>query len=438
VGNKIKPNFVNLGSDMLGIYISGYEFDLESEAILDKVFQKKRKEVIDDILLSENPKEALDIFHKNINLLKGVRAIIFDDKFRAKNSQSLANKRFGKYSIFGIGNYQKACLLSQDIVVAMMDKNGSGQAPIWRSFCVNLDTNVVSHLSDLYYKNNRDNDDDLNQLLLHIKKVEAQTTISPYLIENAFNESKIDEKITKEVLLANLSFEEMQYEDVKNKKFNLINPNFSDKKRIEEQWKSFATPIDKIPQYEVIYILLMKVFIIKQRSPKNASFKNQTKQLINFINDELSIYLEMETVLSLLYLKNDKDVMGFFGKLQLGAKGLLSKFRNTAYDLFLFRLMIDEMAERINNDSEFYFHSFVSHDGNLQKVLELNPLSRIVFDNSRYHARFEKNIHNIGLDESNLKRYSKYSTTRTERFGTIDLSALSLKLEQEVNELIKS
>lgn len=78
---------------------------------------------------------------------------------------------------------------------------------------------------------------------------------------------------------------------------------------------------------------ILKAFILK--NTKNLSTKVKVAEFKRYCFEDLCVFLELEMTLLILFLKNDSAVQEIFKKLQLGAKNLIDKIHNTAWDIFI-------------------------------------------------------------------------------------------------------
>ena len=100
------------------------------------------KKLIDQILRSEKAIEKcceLDVLKKNWKL------ILFDT-----NVENLSligyNKKFGKYEICGMGDYNHCFVLNREMLIKRENVAFSF------STCINYDSNVSSYISSLFFK----------------------------------------------------------------------------------------------------------------------------------------------------------------------------------------------------------------------------------------------------------------------------------------------
>ena len=124
--------------------------------------------------------------------------------------------------------------------------------------------------------------------------------------------------------------------------------------------------------------------------------------------------------------------------MQLGAKELIDKIHNTAWDIFHIRLLEQStLCDCIKNPDVVYLHYFATADSGLAEVLRANPIKMLVYYNEkiipirRYYA----------LDFFTQEELDSYTTEekvrlRAEKVQSINFCSIKRKLSSELEDLL--
>lgn len=191
-----------------------------------------------------------------------------------------------------------------------------------------------------------------------------------------------------------------------------------------------------IQQYEAVCCYILKAFILK--NTKNLSTKVKVAEFKRYCFEDLCVFLELEMTLLILFLKNDSAVQEIFKKLQLGAKNLIDKIHNTAWDIFHIRLLEQStLFNCIENSDVIYLHYFATADSGVAEVLRVNPIKMLVYYNEklipirRYDA-----VDFFTQDELDFYTTAEKITLRATKVQSIDFCSIKQGLVSELGDFL--
>jgi len=356
--------------------------------------------------------------------------LLFDGKqIEKKNNTFFEEYINDTYQIKPIANYQNLGVLNPSIF------SSDFQSLKIASF-VNLDSNIVSLLPKYFEKKNKQDFADLSDLIEYIINMELNISSIPYFLEDSLNSSgmKNDEKVYKSTLyycvLRRLS------SGISTTDRFPISNDYIDADEIFRLMKSTRrNEIDFEKRAKTLYCFLLKMYILKFSSKKNAPYK--TEQLLDFCNNELGIYLESGLYIAFLYFEGKNNaVKNFFQKVTPSAKDILKKIEGMSWDLFHIWNIPTEMAI-CSNDDIIQLQSIASGDKALIDMISVNPIERIFMYNDEAIVKYRYSL--VSLPETKylcekicLNREKRLSTNKS-----VNIDVLSKSLEQALLDLFK-
>lgn len=356
--------------------------------------------------------------------------LLFDGKqIEKKNNTFFEEYINDTYQIKPIANYQNLGVLNPSIF------SSDFQSLKIASF-VNLDSNIVSLLPKYFEKKNKQDFADLSDLIEYIINMELNISSIPYFLEDSLNSSgmKNDEKVYKSTLyycvLRRLS------SGISTTDRFPISNDYIDADEIFRLMKSTRrNEIDFEKRAKTLYCFLLKMYILKFSSKKNAPYN--TEQLLDFCNNELGIYLESGLYIAFLYFEGKNNaVKNFFQKVTPSAKDILKKIEGMSWDLFHIWNIPTEMAI-CSNDDIIQLQSIASGDKALIDMISVNPIERIFMYNDEAIVKYRYSL--VSLPETKylcekicLNREKRLSTNKS-----VNIDVLSKSLEQALLDLFK-
>lgn len=382
-----------------------------------------KKETISNVITSTN---IIDDFKIHNQTLADCTILLFDKKVNSMNS-ILMQKSFGNYKINPLADFEKLAVLNQFAF--------QKEAAYKMQHTIELDLNIMSYIRKLFFFQEIDND--LIELLLFLNNNKLNISCSPYLIECGKNKHSLDTEKVYETLLAFSAFSSQKIGTFNIKDFNknlLSSSNYIHADELFKTMKNLKNENKQYKQFEAIYLMFLKTFVLKFSSKKSA--KNKFLSLLEFVNTELFVYLENELLLCYWWLNNDDKTSDFF-KIMPNSKDIINKIQAMAWDVFNIRLLEIKISQNTHKN-EISLYSIASTDGGYNKILRLNPILRIgIFgkESNEYILYREQNIFDVCTEINTLKILNRYQEKRVSNIVSVDYKNTILSLENDVNSL---
>ena len=333
-----------------------------------------------EILNSEDPKK-----YEEFKNLVNYDFLIYFTKKRENNSKiddfNLLNS-YEKIFINKFADYQKI-----DFVGNLSE--------LKIGYVIEIDTNIASYLDRLYKNNLKTelNPDILRMLDDFIFKHEYfKLGYNLYIWEN------ILKGINDSIVLDTAKSIEYSFYPQKNliDSISLISIENEIKERIK-YIKLLKNEKEK--QNIPILCLLIKAFFIKKLT---YNLYERIEKLVYFINEELGIYMEVETVICILYLLDNKNIEKFFKE-----KDIVSMSWDLSHLRFLEEIYIKKPIFK-----SITFPFIISSDEGLREVIKLYKIKGIYkIGTNEYDVIYEFNIE-IYIEEYQGKKGFKVNKNK--------------------------
>ena len=380
---------------------------------------------IQELVKCEMTIQKIEVFNR-WNLHE-CRVFLFDEE---KSNFGNIGKSFsyGKFNLIGLGDYQKIWVIDKNTVNAK-----DNFLPVAR--IINYDLNIFTYIHDLYRGRNVPDKENLIRFLYEIKSLSLTNNISTALMErytSSINRELLARMIESYVYFDSINFEAFQSNVPQTLKAN----EYNWMKEIWEDAEAYLSNDEVIQQYEAMCCYILKAFILK--NTKNLSTEAKIAEFKHYCFEDLCVFLELEMTLLILFLKNDNSVQEIFKKLQLGAKELIDKIHNTAWDIFHIRLLEKStLFNYIENPDVVYLHYFATADSGLAEVLRANPIKMLVYYNERIISiRRYNSLDFFTQDEINSYNTEEKVRLRTEKVQSIDFCSIKQRLSSELGDLL--
>ncbi|WP_424618339.1 hypothetical protein [Abiotrophia defectiva] len=381
---------------------------------------------IQEIINCETTIQKMTVFNKwNLN---DCRVFLFDEE--KSNFGNIGKSiSYGKFNLIGLGDYQKIWVIDKNTVNAK-----ENFLPVAR--IINYDLNIFTYIHDLYRGRNVPDKENLLRFLHEIKSLRLTNNISTALMERYT--TPINRELLARMIESYVYFDSINFESFQS---NVPQPLTPDKyiwmKEIWEEAEAYLSNDKVIQQYEAVCCYILKAFILK--NTKNISTEAKVAEFKRYCFEDLCVFLELEMSLLILFLKNDSSVQEIFKKLQFGAKELIDKIYNTAWDIFHIRLLEQStLFKCIENPDVIYLHYFATADSGLSEVLRANPIKMLVYYNKKIISirRYD------ALDFFTQDELDSYTTEeklrlREEKVQSIDFCSIKQRLSSELGDLLK-
>ena len=380
---------------------------------------------IQELVKCETTIQKMEVFNR-WNLHK-CRVFLFDEE---KSNFGNIGKSFsyGKFNLIGLGDYQKIWVIDKNTVNAK-----DNFLPVAR--IINYDLNIFTYIHDLYRGRNILDKENLIRFLHEIKSLRLTNNISTALMERYT--TPINRELLAKMIESYVYFDSINFEVFQSNVPQTLKPDkYIWMKEIWEDAETYLSNDEVIQQYEAVCCYILKAFILK--NTKNLSTEAKVAEFKRYCIEDLCVFLELEMTLLILFLKNDSAVQEIFKKLQLGAKNLIDKIHNTAWDIFHIRLLEQStLLNCIENPDVIYLHYFATADSGFAEVLRANPIKMLVYYNKiiipirRYDAKDF-----FTQDELDSYTTEEKIRLRAEKVQGLDFCSIKQRLSSELGNLL--
>lgn len=348
--------------------------------------------------LSENVKIAINEMFRCRSLLEHIACyqhynkelrdwtfVVFSEGEGSKLPDALCTNYDNKFAVINLGCTDQYYAVNQQIYEEML---GTCQSDYYIDVCVELDTQAVSYLKNIFCEYNQIPDyEGIKDLVQYLQLPEVNYSCLPYLVENAAKKDTINKIECYKNIKSYILFKAFDYkrtlqegkcrynsaeEEIQLDTDGLYNDMFSEK-FVQYYGKFFE-------MQKSIYILLLKAICIEFTNSKKSA-QNKMLELIDFVNEELGFVAERELEVCYHYFDHDDKTKKFFKKVQKNSNHLLDIVHGMAWDLVHIRLVEKEFLTILVEDVRYAIHMLLTFDNGLKEVLKINPIEQIAFSN---------------------------------------------------------
>lgn len=355
------------------------------------------------------------------------RVFLFDEE--KSNFGNIGKSiNYGKFNLIGLGDYQKFWVIDKNT-----SKKKYNEIPVAR--IVNYDLNVFTYINDLYRGRNVPDKENLIKFLKEIKHMHMTNNISTALIERYT--TPVNSELLAKMIESYVYFDSVEFDMFQS---NTLQSLELDKyiwmRKIMDDSDTYLNKVEVIQQYEATCCYILKAFILK--NTKTLSTEARITEFKRYCFEELCVFLDLEMTLLILFLKNDSSVQGIFKKLQLGAKNLIDKIHNTAWDIFHIRLLeLSFLSDCMANKEAVYLHYFATADSGLAEVLRANPIKMLIYYSGKtIPVRRYSSLDYFTQNELDFYNTESKVRLRAEAVNSIDFRFVKKKLINELRFLL--
>lgn len=340
------------------------------------------KEAINEMFLCKNLMEHMGCFQHFYEELKDCTFVVFSEDEGTELPEALHSNYDNDFAIINIGSTNRYYAVNSTIYEEMLR---TGRSDYYIDVCVELDTQAVSYLKNIFEEYNKIPDyDKIRKMIEYLQLPEVNYCCVPYLVENAAKKDDINvidcyKNIKSFMLFKSFDFsvfEEKgecayvrQEEDIQIDVDGLYNDMLSEK---------FYQAYEKLFRMQkALYVLLLKTVCIEFTNRKSA--KNKVMELFDFVNEQLGFIAERELEVCYYYFNHHEKTKKFFKKVQKNSKDLLHTINGMAWDLIHIRLIEQQFTLKPTDEVRFAIHVLLTYDDGLKEILQINPIEQIVF-----------------------------------------------------------
>ncbi len=373
--------------------------------------------------------------------LKDCMFLVFSDKEGTQLPSALCTNYDNEFAIINLGCTDSYYAVNAQIYEEMVR---SGESNYYIDVCVDLDTQAVSYLKNVFVKYDQIPEcEKIRELIQYLQLPEVNYSCLPYLIENAAKKEDLDYIECYKNIYSFMLFKAFNYE-------KLLQVGICEYNKLEEEISIDADGLyhdmrsERFAQYygdffemqKSVYILLLKAICIELTNSKKSA-KNKMVELLDFINNKLGFIPERELEICYHYFNHEDATKKFFKRVQKNSNNLLETISGMAWDLVHIRLIESEFLARPVDEARYAIHMLLTFDNGLKEILQINPIEQIAF--------YE------GIPIAKLKTYwiaempevqeriinEEIKAIRRQTFATRDVKQLQSVLEDELFYLCK-
>lgn len=340
------------------------------------------KEAINEMFLCKNLMEHMGCFQHFYEELKDCTFVVFSEDEGTELPEALHSNYDNDFAIINIGSTNRYYAVNSTIYEEMLR---TGRSDYYIDVCVELDTQAVSYLKNIFEEYNKIPDyDKIRKMIEYLQLPEVNYCCVPYLVENAAKKDDINvidcyKNIKSFMLFKSFDFsvfEEKgecayvrQEEDIQIDVDGLYNDMLSE--------KFYQAYENLFRMQKALYVLLLKTVCIEFTNRKSA--KNKVMELFDFVNEQLGFIAERELEVCYYYFNHHEKTKKFFKKVQKNSKDLLHTINGMAWDLIHIRLIEQQFTLKQTDEVRFAIHVLLTYDDGLKEILQINPIEQIVF-----------------------------------------------------------
>lgn len=340
------------------------------------------KEAINEMFLCKNLMEHMGCFQHFYEELKDCTFVVFSEDEGTELPEALHSNYDNDFAIINIGSTNRYYAVNSTIYEEMLR---TGRSDYYIDVCVELDTQAVSYLKNIFEEYNKIPDyDKIRKMIEYLQLPEVNYCCVPYLVENAAKKDDINvidcyKNIKSFMLFKSFDFsvfEEKgecayvrQEEDIQIDVDGLYNDMLSE--------KFYQAYENLFRMQKALYVLLLKTVCIEFTNRKSA--KNKVMELFDFVNEQLGFIAERELEVCYYYFNHHEKTKKFFKKVQKNSKDLLHTINGMAWDLIHIRLIEQQFTLKPTDKVRFAIHVLLTYDDGLKEILQINPIEQIVF-----------------------------------------------------------
>lgn len=314
--------------------------------------------------------------------LKDCTFVVFSEDEGTELPEALHSNYDNDFAIINIGSTNRYYAVNSTIYEEMLR---TGRSDYYIDVCVELDTQAVSYLKNIFEEYNKIPDyDKIRKMIEYLQLPEVNYCCVPYLVENAAKKDDINvidcyKNIKSFMLFKSFDFsvfEEKgecayvrQEEDIQIDVDGLYNDMLSE--------KFYQAYENLFRMQKALYVLLLKTVCIEFTNRKSA--KNKVMELFDFVNEQLGFIAERELEVCYYYFNHHEKTKKFFKKVQKNSKDLLHTINGMAWDLIHIRLIEQQFTLKPTDEVRFAIHVLLTYDDGLKEILQINPIEQIVF-----------------------------------------------------------
>lgn len=318
-----------------------------------------------------------------------------------------------------------------------------GTAYYGLDICVELDTQVVSYLKNIFKDWGKvEIPNDKMNLLCYLTRADVNYSSMPYMIENS---RKIPTENFEECFLNLKSYEMFKHFDFKSYintgqimyNIDMVNMMISvdNTFKIMKSVEFYRNMKDFYDMQEAIYCILAKAISIEIIHSKKSA-ENKLKMLIEYVNDKLGVFCEREMAICYFYFQHDQRTNRFFRKVKSNSKNIFATINAMAWDLVHVRI-IERWYDFVPSDkAKFGIHPLLTYDNGLKDVLKLYPIKKMAIYDGFTIPCFKQKFYELFPESIELIFKHAIAVKRKQVFAERNMKEIINELECELKHMM--
>lgn len=386
------------------------------------------KETILKKLINSDNEIAFYLEHKD--QLTKTAILLFNQS--SSQFSGYVNKKFGKYYLLGLGNYDHSYLLDQNIC---SDNNWLKVSAI-----VYFDINMLSRLNSYIENRNVSDTCSFKEAMDYIKE-------KKYLVEAVTASiERVSKRYSKDSFMSSLyTFRKFIKCDQLDSNTNDIRLDKNDKKIIDKYYSYVKNDYSKnstlILRYKALYCMVAKACILKFQNVDNK-FDKLSLYCLDTLN-----FIAINELYQLGLFLTSKNSLSMFQKLQIskGSK-IIETIKNVTWDLYHVRL-IEQIRPIVSYESNgmvsIELPFFITNDKGLSDYINANRLKMIIFEHSNNSVIPipERNIGDISqllIDKQIKNKFIYEDQFRKEKLKNVNWDAQINSLNSTLMKIVNA
>lgn len=391
---------------------------------------------IQDFFACDSFEEEIACFIKNYNALKDCKFLIYSDAYGVEFPECFKTNYNNDFAIIEIGSSDKYYVVDEKICEDVMRNKQSNYN---LDICVELDTQVISYLKNIFKSREEINiPDSKKNLFYYLSQSNVNYSSILYLLENA---KKITKDNMEEVYMNLKSYEIFRnfdyrlYVDEGKKCFRndeanmMINIDNTFNNILSKKYHEYMKDIYDMQEH--IYCLLLKAILIEHEYSKKSA-DNKMKMLVEYVNNNLGVFCEREMTICYHYFNHHENTEKFFKKTKSNSKNILNTVNGMAWDLTHIRLMERLYKFTFDGYVKFGIHPILTYDNGLKDVLKLCSVRKIAIYDGNLFPCFKSSFVEIFPESINLIHNSEVTEKRRIVFMNRNMELIKNELEREM------
>lgn len=341
------------------------------------------KEAINEMFLCSSMREHMACYQHYYRELQDCFFVFFSEQEGSELPKVLQTSYDNEFAIVNLGYANRYYAVNSEIYHEMCR---TGKSDYFIDVCVELDTQAVSYLKNIFEKYNQiPKIDKIREMVEYLQLPNVNYSCIPYLVENASKGKKTNKIQCYKTIESFMLFKAFNFnsfrnngqciynkleEEIKIDVDELFNDMFS-----EKFYQSYE---DYFKMQKAIYVLLLKAICIEFNNSKKSAQK-KVMELFDFVNNQLGFVAERELEICYYYFSHHNRTKKFFKKIQKNSNDLLKTINGMSWDLIHVRIIEKMFTVRPSDNVKFAIHTLLTYDNGLKEILEINPIEQIAF-----------------------------------------------------------